>query len=568
MIGKTISHYKILEKLGEGGMGVVYRARDTRLERDVALKFLSPHALGTEEDHARLLREARAAAALNHPSICTVHEIETAEGQTFIAMECVEGEDLRARLESGPLGVSGALRIAANIADGLSEAHAKSITHRDIKPANIVIAPTDRVKIMDFGLARLGGGAQLTKTGATLGTIAYMSPEQARGDPVDHRTDIWSLGVVLYEMLTGERPFRGDYDQAVIYSILNEEPEPLASIRSEVPAALDAILAVVLAKSPASRYQSAQELARDLRACRDELESPRSASDTPRSRPRPSIAVMPFADMSPEKDQEYFCDGMSEEIINALTQVEGLRVIARTSAFAFKGKNEDIREIGRKLSVATLLEGSVRKAGERLRITAQLVAVGDGAHLWSERYDRQLDDVFAIQDEIAVAIAERLKIELTPQEKRRLTAPRQVAPDVYEAYLRASQYLCRFFPLILRDPKHQQKVIELFQRVVDCAPDYALAWAGLADAYSFICRWVSPDISWVSRDTSCPRARAAAVRALELDDNLAEAHTAMGRVYLSADFDWKSAKREHMRAVELNPGSAEAHCEFGMHLVW
>ena len=561
MIGKTISHYRILEKLGEGGMGVVYKAEDTKLGRQVALKFL-PVALTLEpEAKERLAREAQAAAALNHPNICTIHEIDEVEGQTFIAMEHVEGETLRTRIRSAPLDIGEALDIAAQIAAGLAEAHARGIVHRDIKPANIMVTDAGRVKIMDFGLARTASCGQLTKTGTTVGTIAYMSPEQARGDPLDHRTDIWSLGVVLYEMLAGQRPFKGDHDQAVIYSILNKEPRAVSSIRPGVSTELERILTGMLSKSPSSRYQTAQEIVTDLRADMDESESPTLISRAERPASRPSIAVMPFVDMSPDKDQEYFCDGMAEEIINALTQLEGLRVIARTSAFAFKGKSEDIREIGRKLDVATLLEGSVRKAGNRLRITAQLVTADDGSHLWSDRYDRELDDVFAIQDEIAVAIVERLRVELTPQEKSRLTAARQVDPETYEAYLRARHYLDFSFPLILRDPKHQEKVIELFQQVVDSRPDYALAWAGLADAYSVMCRWVS-------QESSCPKARAAAVRALELDETLAEAHTAMGIVHLGADFNWEAAKREHLRAVELNPGSAIAHREYGMHLVW
>ncbi len=561
MIGKTISHYRILEKLGEGGMGVVYKAEDTRLKRTVALKFL-PLAVTEDSDaRDRLVREAQAAAALNHPNICTIHQIDEVEGQTFIAMEHVEGETLRARIRSARLDIAEALDIAAQVAEGLAEAHAKGIVHRDIKPANVMVTAAGRVKIMDFGLARTAGGVQLTRTGTTVGTVAYMSPEQARGKNVDHRADLWSLGVVLYEMLTGQRPFKGDHDQAVIYSILNEEPEPVSTIRCEVRSELEQVLTGMLAKSQTSRYQSARDVLTGLRGLGEELEPRTLVSGAPALEPRPSIAVMPFVDMSPSKDQEYFCDGMAEEIINALTQLEGLRVIARTSAFAFKGKSEDIREIGRTLDVATLLEGSVRKAGKRLRITAQLITVSDGSHLWSERYDRELDDVFAIQDEIAVAIVERLKTELTPQERKRLTGDRQVDPEAYEAYLRARHYLHRHAPSILRDPQQQEKVIELFQRAIDGEPDHALAWAGLADAYSFLCRWVSPE-------RYCTKARAAAMKALELDETLAEAHTAMGRVYLGADFNWEAAKREHVRAIELNPGSAVAHGEYGMHLIW
>jgi len=557
MIGKTISHYRTLEKLGEGGMGVVYKAEDTTLRRTVALKFLPANLTRDAHARERFMREAQAAAALNHPGICTVYEIAEADDGIFIAMEHIEGRSLRAELELGPLDLDRALHIASQVAEALQEAHDRGVVHRDIKPANIMVTPKDRAKITDFGLARLSGSTLLTEAGTLLGTVAYMSPEQARGATVDHRTDIWSLGVALYEMVTGRRPFDGDHPQAIIYSILNDEPPPMSS----APQPLARIVEGALVRNPEFRYQKAAEMAADLKEVRQD---PQSRTLTLRRAPlavHPSIAVMPFVDMSPGKDQEYFCDGMAEEIINALTQLEGLRVIARTSAFAFKDKNEDIREIGRKLDVATLLEGSVRKAGNRLRITAQLVTVTDGSHLWSERYDRELDDVFAIQDEITVSIVERLKIELTPHEKTRLTATRQAEPEAYEAYLRANHYLARHFSAILRDPQHQERVIELFQYAIDKKPDYALAWAGLADAYSVMCRWVSPE-------TYCPKARAAAMKALELDETLAEVHTAMARVYLGADSDWEAARREHERAIELNPGSAMAHCEYGMHLIW
>jgi serine/threonine protein kinase len=384
VIGETISHYRILEKLGEGGMGVVYRAEDLTLERHVALKFLSPRITGSEDERARFVQEAKAAAALNHPNICTVYEIGEGDGRTFIAMEYVEGEDLRARMRFAPLPLVEALTIGADIARGLSAAHAKGIVHRDIKPANIVVTPSRMVKIMDFGLARTGRGADLTRTGTTIGTISYMSPEQARGEAVDHRTDIWSLGVVLFEMLTGTRPFGADRDLAVVHSILYEDFRAPCSLRPELPKEADACVRRLLAKDREKRYADASEVAGDLFALINIVGDGAATRVVAAEKTTPSVAVLPFANLSADPDQEYFCDGMAEEIINSLTQLDGVKVVARTSSFAFKGRNEDVREMGRQLGVENLLEGSVRRAGKRLRVMTQLVQVSDGCHLWSE----------------------------------------------------------------------------------------------------------------------------------------------------------------------------------------
>ena len=561
MIGKTISHYRIIEKLGKGGMGVVYKAEDMRLERTVALKFPSSHLLGDRNDRARFVHEAKAAAALNHPNVCTIHEIDEADDQIFIAMEFVDGENLRTQLRAGPLEVNDALGIAVQMAEGLEAAHRRGIIHRDIKPANVVVTPDGLVKIMDFGLARRPGGAQLTRAGATMGTVAYMSPEQARGNEVDHRTDLWSLGVVLYEMLAGQRPFRGDHDQAVIYSILNDEPEHVSKSRQGVPAALDVVIHSFLSKDAAERCQSAAEVAADLQGMATTAGAPTVALETGRQKQASSIAVMPFADMSPDGDQEYFCDGMSEEIINELTGVSGLRVIARTSAFSFKGKSEDIREIGRKLDVTSILEGSVRKAGDRVRITAQLISVADGSHVWSERYDRVLEDVFAIQDEIASAIVERLRVELTAGEQDRLAEAREVNPEAHEFYLRGRHVLNRGLMTLLYDRKRVDRAIEFFTRAAEVDPDYAPPYAGLADIYSALCRWLKPE-------GNCDKAEQFAVKATELDDGLVEAHVAMGRVLLTTKFDWEGARHEHVRALELNPGSAPAQRAAALYYGW
>jgi serine/threonine protein kinase/tetratricopeptide (TPR) repeat protein len=548
MIGTTVSHYRITEKLGEGGMGVVYRAEDLTLERPVALKFLSPMVTGADRDRARFVHEAKAAAALNHPNICTIYEIGEDAGRTFIAMEYLEGEDLRARMRVAPLPLVEALTIGADIARGLSAAHRKGIVHRDIKPANILVTPARVVKIMDFGLARMGMGADLTRTGTTVGTIAYMSPEQARGEEVDHRTDIWSLGVVLYEMLTGSRPFSADRDVAVIHAIVYEDFRNPSSLRPELPGELDACVRKMLQKDRRLRYSDASEAAGDLFALINMLGSGTMTRMIATEKATPSVAVLPFANLSADPEQEYFCDGMAEEIINSLAQLDGLKVVARTSSFAFKGKNEDVREMGRQLGVETLLEGSVRRAGNRLRVTTQLVQVSDGCHLWSERFDRNMEDVFAIQDEISLAVTDALKVRLLRNDRARVVKRHTENFAAYKAYMKGRYHW------FIRSPEDIEKAIEYLEEAVTIDPDYALAYAGLADAYG-----VLPMYRPVAAESVYPKARAAALRALELDDSLAEAHAALGCIKENYEWDWEGAERETRRAIALNPGYATAH---------
>jgi len=565
MISQTISHYRITEKLGEGGMGVVYKAEDTRLKRDVAIKFLPHHIAASDEQRDRFKVEAQAAAALNHPNIGTVYAIEEVGDEVFIAMEYVEGRELKQRIAQGPLTPDESIAIAIQVAEGLQAAHAKGIVHRDIKSANIMLTETGKVKIMDFGLAKVRGSVQVTKEKKTVGTAAYMSPEQARGDDVDHRTDIWSFGVVLYEMLTARLPFKSDYEQAVIYSILNEAPEPMAGVAPEV----ERVVMKALAKNPDDRYQSAGELADELRTIGEGgstkivvshsklpwmlagamviliavaffLFMPSSDNVKEKDAVK-TIAVLPFIDMSPNKDQEYFSDGLSEELLNVLAKNPKLRVTSRTSSFSFKGTNTDLKTIAAKLNVKHILEGSVRKSGNTLRITTQLIDVETDAHLWSETYDETMDNIFAVQDTISHSVAEALKIVLLREET--VTQQRETNPEAYNAYLLGKHFYSQ--------GKNLQKAVRYFQQALAIDSNYAPAWVELSRIHSD-----------QANDGSMPvgkgyeKARLEAEKALELDPNLADAHLQIGWIKRRYDWDWSGADESYQRALKLDPGSA------------
>jgi non-specific serine/threonine protein kinase len=539
VIGQTVSHYIILEKLGEGGMGVVYKAKDTKLKRTVALKFLPPELTRDTDAKTRFIQEARAASALNHQNICTVYGIDEYEDQPFIAMEYVEGVDLKEIVRSGPLDIDKALHFAVQIGKGLEAAHGKDIVHRDVKSSNIMINKEGLVKITDFGLAKVRGGSEISKTTLSVGTPSYMSPEQSRGDEVDPRTDIWSLGVCLYEMLTGELPFRGSFPAAVLYSILNEEPQSASILRAEIPLEVEKILAKAMAKDPDERYLQISEFL-------EHLESPTSArnldvlADSAERNKLHSIAVLPFEDMSPKRDQEYFCDGITEEIINSLNQLGGLRVASRTSAFAFKGRPEDIRVIGKSLSADAVMEGSVRKAGNQLRITVQLIDVAEGYTLWSERFDRELKDIFAIQDEIAGNIVQALEIKLSERDGRVLAKAFTKDHQAYDLYLRGREFYRQ---------THRRGIdysIEMYEHAIERDPNYALAYAGLADSYSYLFSFFDSD------EANIEKAMALSRKALELDPKLAEAHVARGcAFYYSRRYE--KAAREFEKAIRLNP---------------
>lgn len=514
MIGKTISYFKILEKLGEGGMGVVYRAEDTRLMRTVAIKLLPGEiaAKGEEqgEEQERLMTEARAAAALNHPNIATIHSIDESEGTTFIVMEYIDGRELREVIGSKPMRLNEALDIATQVARGLRAAHDSGVIHRDIKSSNVILTGEGQAKITDFGLAKLSGLGHLTKPGSTVGTVRYMSPEQITAADVDHRTDLWSFGVLLYEMLTGELPFTGDYEAAVIYKILNEEPRALQSVRADVPDHIASLVAGLLQKDLRSRVSSAGDLMAGLQRS--------SSRKLPRDTKK-SVAVLYFENMSSDRENEYFCAGMTEDLITDLSKIRGLRVIPRTDVLPFRNREVNSRQVGETLRVDYILEGSVRKAGNRIRTTAQLIDVGSGFQIWAERYDRLIEDIFDVQVEVSENIAEALKVSLTDSEKRSLAKKPTDDVRAYDFYLRGSELLST------RGHRDRQTAIKMFEHALSIDPNFALAYVALAEAYSWNHLFLGADRIWLEKMMDANE------RALSLDPDLIEAQFGIGMVY-------------------------------------
>ena len=583
MIGQTISHYTILEKLGGGGMGVVYKAEDTKLKRTVALKFLPSELTRDEDAKKRFILEAQAASSLQHHNICNIHDIdETKDGQIFICMDCYEGETLKKKIERGQINTDEAIDIIVQVATGLQKAHEKGIIHRDIKPANIFITNDGVVKILDFGLAKLSGQTMMTKMGETVGTIAYMSPEQTRGEQVDQRTDIWSLGVVLYEMITEKLPFKGDYEQAIIYSILNERPKSIKDIKTDTPLQIDKIVQRMLEKDIGKRYQSFNEIISELRKVHPQKTSNKNNErkksyilwimgsiiitaiivfiyffifQKPEADIIKSVAVLPFVDMSPQKDQEYFCDGMTEDLINRLSKLQQLRVPARTSVYVFKGRTQDIKDIGEQLKVQAVLEGSVQKSGDRLRITAQLINVSDGYHIWSENYDREMQDIFAVQDEISLTIVDKLKVMLLSEEKEKLAKHYTDNPEAYSLYLRGRYFWNRRYEGGIK------KAIECFQQAINQDTLYALAYVGIADCYNQLALW-----GFLPPKEAYPKAKVACAQALEIDDSLAEAYASLGWIKMYFDLEWEEAEIAIKRAIQLNPNYATVHYYYALYL--
>lgn len=535
MIGKAVSHYKITDKLGSGGMGDVYLAEDTRLDRSVALKFLPSSMWNEAEAQQRLIREAKSASKLDHPNIVTIYGIDEYEGRPFMAMAYVRGTTMDDYCQSHGPSTDELIDLFVQIADGLQHAHESGIIHRDLKPGNILIDDRGRPRILDFGIARMRGATRLTQAGSTIGTLAYSPPELAQGKDAEVTSDIFSLGVVMYQMLTGRLPFEGEHEAALIYSIVHEPPLPFRDSGASVPVKLQSVIMRCLEKQPTKRFPNCTALVNELKSCRSGQVSSGSGEGVPA---KPSIAVLPFANMSADPENEYFSDGLSEELMNVLARNPGLKVTGRTSSFSFKGKQEDLREIGQKLGVETLLEGSVRKSGNRVRITAQLVKASDGFHLWTETYDRVLDDIFVVQDDIAKSVSEAMKVALLGSAAQKSKGN----PETFALNVQAHHFMSQLTKESLATAK------TLFDRAIEIDPNDARAWAGLGR-----CLMAQAGYGYSTDEFASRNAREACERALQLDDTLPEANWAMGMICLFGDLDWERAGQFQRRAYELAP---------------
>ncbi len=597
--GSTFAgRYQIIEELGKGGMGKVYKAQDTEIKEKIALKLIKPEIAADKKTIERFRNELKYARKIRHQNVCQMYDLNKEEGSYYITMEYVTGEDLKGlirRVKQIPIGT--AIAIAKQVCEGLTEAHRLGVVHRDLKSSNIMIDKEGDARIMDFGIARSITGKGLTGAGVMIGTPEYMSPEQAEVKEVDQRSDIYSLGVILYEMVTGRVPFEGETPLSIAMKHKSEMPKDPRELNNQIPEDLSRVILRCMEKDKEERYQSAGEVSSELKGIEKGI--PTTEREIPKRKPitsreitvtfglkklfipalvvisiavigiiiwklllqkevvsipsgKPSIAVLPFEDLSPQKDQEYFCDGLAEELINRLTNIENLRVPARTSAFSFKRKDVDIREIGEKLSAEMVLDGSVRKAGNKLRITAQLVKTADGYPVWSKIYERNLDDTFALQDEISLAIVDTLKIKLLGGEKAKITKRYTENLQAYNLYLQG-----RFF----MNRRSLEKAADLFEQAIEKDPAYALAYADLGYAYATIGDWGN-----LPPKEAFPKAKECATKALELDDSLGEAYSSLAQVKYIFEWDWQSAEQDFKRAIELNPNYAPAHQEYAEYL--
>lgn len=581
-----LSHYRIVSKIGAGGMGEVYLAEDTKLGRKVAIKFLSEEHSSDVDKLKRFIQEAKAASALNHPNILTVYEIGEVDGKNYIATELIDGENLRQHLRTGEsMPVKTVLKIAIQVAEALAAAHSAGIIHRDIKPENIMVRKDGYAKVVDFGLAKLtesdaganpaGPDQMLTSPGMIMGTVYYMSPEQARGRDIDVRTDIFSLGVMLYELLTNRNPFTGETSGHTIVAILEKQPLPFSAYGIFHPSELERITFHTLEKKAEFRYQTADDLVTDLKALLRRIEFEAELTrNTPtvmmnefatRAYPAESvgfrnentIAVMPFLNMSPGEDGDYFSDGLAEELLNVLSKIRGLRVAARTSAFSFKGKQATISEIGRALNVGSVLEGSIRSAGNRVRVAVQLVNVADGYQLWSETYDRKMDDIFAVQDDIAGTVVEELRAMLLGKDFDAEPGPEVMAEVAEAAKGRAANAEAQRLMLLGRHfldrttKEDTEKAIQFFEQALEIDPEFALCWAELGRAYSIVA-----GKSWGPLDKNYSKSREATEQALKLEPELPEAHAQIGRIEAAYDLDLNEALVSYEKALKLAPRSS------------
>ena len=545
MIGTNILHYKILEKLGEGGMGVVYKAEDTKLNREVAIKFLPPQISNNEEEQKRFKIEAQAAASLNHPNISTIHAIEEAQDKTFIVMEYINGVELKNKIESGNISFEEAIEMVIKIAEGLRLAHQKGIIHRDIKSSNIMVTNDGNVKVMDFGLAKIRGSEMITKAGSTLGTAAYMSPEQITAKNIDHRTDLWSLGIVFYEMLTGELPFKAEYDAAWAYQIMNEKILPPSELDRKIPPQIDPVVLKMLEKDKTQRYATAEDFIVSINEVRKNLRGADTKQQTQKA-----IAVLPFNNISPEGESDYFSDGLAEELIMNLSKLKDIRVVPKTASMQYKGVKPAIKTIGRDLGIRYYIEGSVRKFKDNLRITAQLIDVETEAQLWAETYKGNLADIFDIQENVSKQIVEALKVKLTPQEESVLTKRATANHEAFDTNLRARDFLYQY-------NKNKLKIaIQLFEKAIQLDPEYANAYAGLGEAYANLYQLFERNDQWLEKSIE------ASSKALMYDSTLSEAYAALGLCYFNKEMVSEALKASK-KAIELDPSDFIGYWNLG-----